>query len=330
MLILSGLILSVGGELEYRADNIHLNHLAQLLTENFCVISPQNYGETSKFEIINKFSQVSWFSKRSVFSFKRFLFPNNTKIEIDHQKIAFTGLPLCDIAALNIFIKQFKTSGLLPNRDDILIIGGECQPDDNCFCDQFSFKGLLDYDLYIFKQNSDFIVKTNSWRGEQLIKKIGLKKIPNTTNLKSKIKTEKIELDLTQKNIDNKEMTFDYWQKIANNCFGCGACSAVCPLCFCFDQDFETDLDGEHHRRINWTSCFSPDFSQIQNGFDLRPSNRDRIYNWYHHKFVRGPKELGYALCVGCGRCITACPAHLNIKNIINSMNHKYGSENKK
>lgn len=314
--------------MEFHAENIHLNHLAQLLIEKFQLISPQNHGNISKFKITNNISQIVWFSKKSVFTFKKFLLPNHFEIEKENPKMAFIGLPLCDIAALNIFIKQFKSSGLIPRRDDIFIIGGECQPDDNCFCDQFNFNGLLDYDLFITKHNNGFIIKTNSWRAEQLIKIIGLKRINQTVNLKSKIKSEKIDLELTKKNISNKKMTFDYWQKIANNCFGCGACSAVCPLCFCFDQDFETDLDGECHRCLNWTSCFSPDFSQIQNRFDFRPDNSDRIYNWYHHKFVRGPKELGYALCVGCGRCITACPAHLNIKNIISSMNHKYGSEN--
>jgi ferredoxin len=117
--------------------------------------------------------------------------------------------------------------------------------------------------------------------------------------------------------IENKEDLKDFWQGISNNCFGCGACTAVCPLCFCTRKDFKNTPDGQTKLCLDWDSCFSKRFSEIQNHHDFRPENVDRLYNWYHHKFVRSPRENNFSLCTGCGRCIDACPANLNVKNII-------------
>ena len=123
--------------------------------------------------------------------------------------------------------------------------------------------------------------------------------------------------------IQDKVKFQDYWQSVANNCFGCGSCSAVCPLCFCVRQDFENNAAGNCDHCFRWDACFSKSFSEIQNHHDLRPANIDRLYNWYHHKLVRAPYEkIGY-LCTGCGRCIKACPAHLNQHSIMNGLQRK-------
>ncbi|OQB06596.1 MAG: Anaerobic sulfite reductase subunit A [bacterium ADurb.Bin212] len=312
----------------YKANNHHLDLVAEVINKKYQIFSHHKNGSVFKYQRNQSPKNISWHSQKSILPFKKIIFPEGLNLDKDNQKVALTGLALCDIAALNLFLKQFSESGIIQKREELLIVGGDCSPDENCFCDQFNLDPLLDFDLFISKRENEYLVYSKSWRGENIIKKIGLKKSLVSFNLKAKAKSPKIDLELTKKNIDNRELTKDYWQKISNNCFGCGACTAVCPLCFCFDQNFLNSPDGGCKRCLNWTSCFASDFSQIQFGHDLRPENTDRLYNWYHHKFVRGPKELKSPLCVGCGRCITACPAHLNIKNIISSMNNKFPVDN--
>ncbi len=310
----------------YKATKHQIDHIVEIISHDYQLYGPVFSGDKWLFQQMVKPHYVLWNSKRTVLPFKKILFPNNQDIIIEKTSIALLALPLCDIAALNLFLKQFEKSGLTMSRDNIFIVGSECTPDEHCFCDQFNLDKLYDFDMYVsIDKNDNFLIQTKGWKAKEIVAKAGLKISADKITLKPKNKSNKIDLDKTKNNINNKQLTHDFWQGIANNCFGCGACSAVCPLCFCFDQDFENQTDGSCKRCANWTSCFAADFSQIQFGHDLRPSNTDRLYNWYHHKFVRAPHELGHPTCVGCGRCITACPAHLNIKSIIASLNKKYG-----
>lgn len=112
------------------------------------------------------------------------------------------------------------------------------------------------------------------------------------------------------------------WDRLAETCFACGICSYVCPLCYCYEEqdkvkitaDVADDMVGVRERR--WDSCMLPDFAAVS--FDnFRPELRDRIYNWYYHKFVRMPREYGFGGCVNCGRCIEFCPAKINFREVL-------------
>jgi sulfhydrogenase subunit beta (sulfur reductase) len=115
------------------------------------------------------------------------------------------------------------------------------------------------------------------------------------------------------------------WDKLAETCFNCGICSYVCPLCYCYEQDdrFEitenvaNDLVGTRVRR--WDSCMLPDFAAVS-FHNFRPEVKDRIYNWYYHKFVRMPREYGFPGCVDCGRCIEFCPAKINYRDVLKEL----------
>jgi sulfhydrogenase subunit beta (sulfur reductase) len=115
------------------------------------------------------------------------------------------------------------------------------------------------------------------------------------------------------------------WDRLAETCFACGVCSYVCPLCYCFEErdrlditaDVATDMVGARERR--WDSCMLPDFAAVSFG-NFRPEIRDRIYNWYYHKFVRMPREYGFSGCVDCGRCILYCPAKINFREVLKEL----------
>lgn len=311
--------------MQYKATQHQLNHIIDLIGRNFLLYGPVKFGDKVILSRVSSPDQIVWNHKRTIMPLKKILYPNGREIDkSENNKIAIVGLPLCDTAALSLLLKQFSKSSLMPDRNQLLIIASSCTPDDHCFCNQYELSKLYDYDLYVLINDNEIIIESKSYRGSSLAAKTGLIRSKATFAINPGAKAKKFDLDKTSALINDKNRTQKFWQGIANNCFGCGACSTVCPLCFCFRQDFKSMPDGSYKKCLNWDSCFSGDFSQIQNGFDLRPANVDRLYNWYHHKFVRGPRELGHPLCVGCGRCITACPAHLNINSIIHSLNNKY------
>lgn len=115
------------------------------------------------------------------------------------------------------------------------------------------------------------------------------------------------------------------WDRLAQECLACGVCSYTCPLCHCFEtedniepsKDIAKEMKGSRIRR--WDSCLLPEFNKVT-FHNFRPEIKDRIYNWYYHKFVRMPREYGFPGCVDCGRCIAFCPANINFREVLKEL----------
>jgi formate hydrogenlyase subunit 6/NADH:ubiquinone oxidoreductase subunit I len=60
------------------------------------------------------------------------------------------------------------------------------------------------------------------------------------------------------------------------------------------------------------------DYSRMAGGHDPRPSKKERVRNRYMHKLSYFNERYGMTLCVGCGRCVCACPASMDITDFIN------------
>ncbi|HSK27564.1 MAG TPA: 4Fe-4S dicluster domain-containing protein [Jiangellales bacterium] len=103
------------------------------------------------------------------------------------------------------------------------------------------------------------------------------------------------------------------WNDVASRCLACTNCTLVCPTCFCTSVDDVTDLTGtstERHRV--WDSCFSEDYAYLHGG-SVRSSTAARYRQWMTHKLASWIDQFGTSGCVGCGRCITWCPAAIDI-----------------
>lgn len=312
--------------MRYNINKHQLNELVEAISEKYQTFAPQEIGGKVVLAKVKTLSNLRLFSKPTVLPFKKILFPDGVEFEkADGSKpIALVGLHICDVHALHIFLKQFADSKLVLKRDNILIVASECEPEKNCFCEVFGANRLDGFDIYLQKERGEkYSVYTNSQMGEDILDEIDIISAKEQSDPRP-IRHDDDDFEYSLEDTISRRADFeDFWQRLANNCFGCGACTAVCPLCFCFRQDHKNNLDGSSQVCLKWDSCFAKGFSEIQNRNDLRPGNVDRIYNWYHHKFVRGKRELGRFLCVGCGRCITACPANLNIKNILSALDEK-------
>lgn len=119
--------------------------------------------------------------------------------------------------------------------------------------------------------------------------------------------------------------TFNHeeWTDVAERCVSCGQCTLVCPTCYCFDVDDSLSLDlsqGERNRR--WDSCQLHDFTAVADGHTFREKRENRAKHRVYRKFKYLVEEGGWkSFCVGCGRCIRACPADIDIVDICNNIN---------
>jgi len=312
----------------YIVNRHQLNNIIEEISRAYSSYGYQKNEGKLVFDKLESPSKARFFQENGVIPFKKILFPNNLNVRNQKkEKTALLGINPCDNNALGIFYKQFQKSNLIIDKSKLFVLVSECKQNEYCFCEYFDGQKIQNYDLYLQKEGDNkFTLFTGSEKGRTLVEKIPLKKARKGKPREIKRPDNKFS-DKLGDAVNQKEKYLEFWTHISNNCFGCGSCSTVCPLCFCFRQDFENNLNGESKTKLCWDSCFNKEFSEIQNRVDFRPKNVDRLYNWYHHKLVRGPAELGTPLCTGCGRCIKACPANLNQKNIMETLDDKENDE---
>jgi ferredoxin len=117
------------------------------------------------------------------------------------------------------------------------------------------------------------------------------------------------------------------WDAIGQRCLACANCTLVCPTCFCTNVEDTTSLasgPGEGasqsaQRRRVWDSCFTLDFTYIHGG-SVRTSSGARYRQWLTHKLATWHDQFGSMGCVGCGRCITWCPAGIDLTAEANAL----------
>ena len=115
------------------------------------------------------------------------------------------------------------------------------------------------------------------------------------------------------------------WKRLEDECMGCGICTYVCPLCHCFSSQDSLELNGRSASRCkSWSACTLPEFSSVAGGHKFHKGVKERYYNWFFHKFVRGYKEYGKSQCVACGNCKSECPARIDIEEVLTGIVIKY------
>ena len=112
---------------------------------------------------------------------------------------------------------------------------------------------------------------------------------------------------------DDKE----FWQGQSAGCISCGACTYLCPTCYCFNLTDESNgIAGTRLR--TWDTCMSALFTLEASGHNPRQGKAARLKNRVGHKYAYYPNIHGGRFsCSGCGRCIKSCPSSVDIRKIV-------------
>ncbi len=249
---------------------------------------------------------------------------------------AMLGVRSCDLNAIAIHDRVLTgrvqaDAHYAARREDAFIVSVSCtDPGGTCFCASMgtgprpeggpharfdlSLTELLDGGIH------RFVVEVGSERGAEVLADISAPPAP-IDDLAAADEVASSAASRMSRTLDTdglKELLYasaesPRWDDVASRCLACTNCTMVCPTCFCTTVNDVADLTGdvaERHRV--WDSCFDSDFSYIHGG-TVRDSTKSRYRQWMTHKLGSWIDQFGTSGCVGCGRCITWCPAAIDI-----------------
>ena len=277
-------------------------------------------------------------------SFKRFQLPAERRVfsarkhddgtitfepdETEPRRLAFLGARSCDLHAMGILGTVLR-SGPAPERraDDTFIVAVQCgEAGGTCFCTSMGTGPRADggFDIalteIIDSAGHWFAVETGSEAGPRCSPSFRCarparprprRRSPRRSGRQPRWggRCRPTDLpDLLMRNLEHPR-----WEEVAERCLSCANCTMACPTCFCIEVVDTGDASGDGAERTErWASCFTVDHAYL-NGGSVRPTTRSRYRQWMTHKLSTWWEQFGSSGCVGCGRCITWCPAAIDI-----------------
>jgi ferredoxin len=252
---------------------------------------------------------------------------------IDETPTVLLGVRPCDARSFlmldRVFLEgPYRDVYYAARRENTLIIALACRrPRASCFCHAFA-SGPYDRsaaDLFMRDAGDAWLIEAVTDRGHDMLGSLGDMLTPaDESHLAAagEIEARAVERLRPIEPVAGIEDTlrglFDspMWAEIAEKCVACGTCTYLCPECHCFTiEDRLRAGDGERVR--TWDSCMYPTFTLHASGHNPRPDGAARWRQRTLHKFAYLPENVGLYGCVGCGRCVQACPVRLDIRDVL-------------
>lgn len=249
---------------------------------------------------------------------------------------ALLGVRSCDLHAIGIHDRvllgrRFTDAAYAARREEAFIVAVGCShPGGTCFCVSMGTgpRPEAGFDLSLTELadagGHRFVVTAGSSRGEALLRSLPPSAASAPARPADLAAADEVLAGAAARmgrHLDTdgiRELLYGNaehprWDDVASRCLACTNCTLVCPTCFCVSVEDTSDLIGDHVSRHRvWDSCFTSEHSHLSGG-SVHSSTRSRYRQWMTHKLASWIDQFGMSGCVGCGRCITWCPAAIDI-----------------
>ena len=252
--------------------------------------------------------------------------PRDVEPLSDAERVLAFGLRDCDARGIHsidpVFLDEPADPHYAARRERLALVGIACnRPAPGCRCTScgggpHATEGL---DLQLVDLGCEYLARPVTARGRELLS--ALDGLTSKTAVAHAKKADGLaraaEAGMTK--VETTDAAALYarfedllWKRHAAPCIRCGTCTFVCPTCHCFDiEDIEYVRRGRRFRC--WDACMFWEYSLHASGHNPRPTRSHRWRNRVSCKFWYFPQNWKVPGCVGCGRCVLACPVNIDI-----------------
>ena len=263
--------------------------------------------------------------------------PEKNRVELkenlDFPETLIFGARPCDAKGFRIFDRVF-IDGEYPDpyyrgrRNMTTIVGLAC-PESyaGCFCTALGSSPVEkdDVDVLMTELEKGYVFEAVTEKGEAMLQDPLLQEggayaseaQEKRQTIDKKAREVQAAEAVTRIASEEKFQSNDFWDEATDRCISCGACTYLCPTCYCFNITDEGA--GNIGKRVrSWDSCMQPQFTLEASGHNPRSLKANRLKNRMGHKFSYYPDIHGGVIaCCGCGRCIKSCPVSVDIRAVI-------------
>ena len=274
-------------------------------------------------------------------------------IKEEKKPVCVFGVKNCDLIGLNItdyvFSQgDFKDPFYIRNRERNLVIAADCTYAlDTCFCRALGHEHFPqgNQDIVMSELREGYLVESSTPKGDKVLEaNKGIlseadKKYIDERDLIRKRTGEKVEENIRKnsiprhteyKDIIKANLGSGIWERESEACVECGCCNVVCPTCHCFYLVDIQRRDNKELRYKVWDSCMYKRFAEVAGGANPRQHLWERLRNRFEKKFDYFPEVSSQYACTGCGRCISGCPAEIDIRRVLKDLVAEKGNRKAK
>jgi ferredoxin len=260
------------------------------------------------------------------------------------RPFAFVGVRACELAAVAVQDHVLR-DGRHPDpaytlaRDRAFFVGVTCaRPASTCFCASAGTGPAIEsgQDVALTELLDDgrheVLVGAATERGAEVVEELkdsvtwrraeAFDTEREQAIVASSVAAMRRHLDLSNaRDVLRGSLEHNRWDDVASRCLSCTNCTLVCPTCFCSAVEDVTSLSGDRAERLQrWDSCFTLGHSVLHGMGSVRADTRSRYRQWLTHKLSTWWDQFGESGCVGCGRCISWCPAGIDLTEEVAAM----------
>lgn len=295
------------------------------LLERWTVVAPVTGvdGVTRLQETLNAADSLCTNHPR--FPLKKYLLPDHELLWICQDgkfhlpPVSTSGFVVINVAPCDLYALAYLDAAYgddpfyQERRKRLLLVGGECTSSIHCHCPVSAVPPLFDL----------FFADGSFWIGSELGEQVFFDCADEALIRKKEPLPAEYWVGKTTLDIDDLSARFlqslddPLWAKAAEHCLSCGACSAVCPTCACYDVVDQVVLGGEITRQRLWDNCFFRNHGVVAGGHNFRADRTARLRFRFEHKYLGFGAQRGVSSCVGCGRCLDVCPVGISLAQIL-------------
>jgi sulfhydrogenase subunit beta (sulfur reductase) len=314
------------------------------LASEVTLFAPRSVDGIILYRPVTDSSEITFDYARPKMSAKDAVFPSTDVIvsierhsqdvalsESEPEKQVIFGLRPCDAHGISVLDavyigKEPVDTTYARRREATTLVGLSCpQMWEGCFCT--SMGGAPDdpshVDVLLARVDEGYAVNVVTDKGRSLVREIEIEMGDRDSLSLSPVSISPV--SISPNSIPwPQRFTDRYWDLLAERCIGCRVCTYVCPTCRCFDvrdQVAERRTNYAKYDRLRcWDACTGFNYRVTAGGHNPRPTKGQRLRNRFFCKFYYMPQDYGPTGCVGCGRCIEACPVNIDIVEMLHDV----------